>query len=226
MRTQILAVILAAVAGLMTSAGLVNAAQFKVNTTDMTMQANPKIKVVRHLSCKVWGTPSEFPDTVLLTNDGNITIPAGTRIHWRVKNGARSGNFTFPHALAVGGSIYAPEPGGYARGAICDVSFITRPRHLRKPNNMTMNPNRPILKLAPLRVRCFAAGPAEFPDRLVFNNDGPRTIPMGTHVHWAFNAKVQGTYTFGKPLPHGKSIGMPLYPSPGGNAKCSASVVK
>lgn len=226
MKTSIFSVTLVLSAGILATAQPTLAAQFKVNANGMTVQMSPKANTARHLSCKVWGTPVEFPDQVLLTNDGNIAIPAGTKVHWQTRDHARSGNFTLPKTLAVGKSAYAPEPGGYARGAPCDVSFVTGPLNRRPTSNMTVDTTHPVLKLAPLHAKCYAAGPAEFPDRVVFLNDGPRTIPAGTHIRWAFNAQVKGLFTVPKALPHNQRVGTHLSPSPGGHATCTAKLVK
>jgi len=98
-----------------------------------TIRVNQRMRVLRkHLSCKVWGTPVEFPDSVLLTNDGTAVIAAGTRVHYFVtRGGIPSGNYTFTKALRRGASTYASLPGGSARGAACTVRFVAAPTHLQ-----------------------------------------------------------------------------------------------
>ncbi len=98
--------------------------------TIQRMRLNQRITLRKHLSCKVWGTPVEFPDFVLLTNDGAAVIAAGTRVHYYVTRGGRpTGNYTFTKALRRGASTYAPLPGGSARGARCTVRFVAAPTH-------------------------------------------------------------------------------------------------
>jgi len=188
----------------------------------------PGITVKKHLSCKVWGTPVEFPHSVLLTNDGMVTIAAGSRVHYVTKGGNRHGDYTFTKALAHGASIYAPLSGDWARGAPCTVRFEAPLPHAQRPavGHITGPITRPIVALPPLHALCRTGGDGEFVNKAELTNDSVRTIPAGTRIHYAVNDKVQGDYTFTAPLNRNQHVvfKLSLYTAVG--LPCSVTFLK
>gem|GEM_PF-6610795 len=180
---------------------------------------------VTSLSCEAWGEPEEFPSGLKLTNTGSVVIAAGTRIHWAMKGGNPSGNFTFAHALAPGKFVAAPGvSGGWGAGAPCTVHFTTGPLHSKVAAPALGQPE-PIsgLALAPLHATCLTGGEGEFVDHAALRNDGPRTIPAGTKIHYAVNPQVQGSYTFGAPLDTKQQVWLELPKSTAAGLSCSVT---
>jgi len=55
--------------------------------------------------CLVRGTPSEFPDDLVIVNAGVTTLSAGTEIKWTIKSSHLSGIVTLTKALGPGKSV-------------------------------------------------------------------------------------------------------------------------
>jgi len=55
--------------------------------------------------CLVRGTPSEFPDDLVIVNAGVTTLSAGTEIKWTIKSQHLSGIVTLTKALGPGKSV-------------------------------------------------------------------------------------------------------------------------
>lgn len=76
------------------------------------------------LDCHAHGTPIDFPDDILVTNEGPGTVRAGTRIRWRMESG-NDGTYALP-ALAPKEStyIFAVNPGGISTGSRCTAGIV------------------------------------------------------------------------------------------------------
>jgi hypothetical protein len=57
------------------------------------------------IACRVSGTPEDLPNDLKFRNIGDLTIPAGTRIYWTVKESGDHGYFVLPTDLPVGESV-------------------------------------------------------------------------------------------------------------------------
>ena len=205
----------------------------RVEVPRTVQRMNPRIVMRKHLSCKVWGTPVEFPHSVLLTNDGSAVVAAGTRVHYTTRGGKRYGNYTFSRALGRGASVYAPLSGDWARGASCTVSFVSSParrqlhtyRRFQRPQVVDLH-KQPTVRLAPMHARCRTGGEGEFVNHAELTNDRPRPIPAGTRIHYAVNSRVQGNYTFTAPLNMNQHVWIKLPSYTAAGLSCSVAFVK
>lgn len=77
------------------------------------------------------------------------------------------------------------------------------------PHNLTAQPT-PHLRLAPLHVRCAAAGSPDFVHTALLFNDGVRPVPAGSKVRWRMNHR-SGYYTFASVLPLHKAVAFDLH---------------
>src|SRR5262249_49935051 len=57
------------------------------------------------VACLVRGTPSEFPDDLVIVNKGLTTLGVGTAIKWTIKSSHLAGVATLTKALAPGQSV-------------------------------------------------------------------------------------------------------------------------
>ena len=174
------------------------------------------------LTCKVQGTPVEFPDDILIRNAGRAVVRKGTKIHWQIPNTSRQGDYTFTADLAPGASKFLNGvlPGGHPAGATCKVTV--KSAVLLKPAVVTP---RIMYKLS-----CVVQGtPVEFPDDVMLKNVGASAIPAGKKIHWAIpNTSRKGDVTLTANLAPGatKFLSGVL---PGGHpagAACTATVVQ
>jgi hypothetical protein len=78
------------------------------------------------LTCAVSGTPSEFPDDVVIANAGLVTIPAGTQIAWQIKAPKLSGVAVLSKALKAGKIVRLNGvlAGGVEAGTNCAIRAI------------------------------------------------------------------------------------------------------
>jgi hypothetical protein len=76
------------------------------------------------IACKVAGTPTEFPDDLVLTNYGQ-PLAAGTTIKWKVKS-AGHGHIQLAKDLPTGGSAKASGvlAGGVEAGKPCTAKLV------------------------------------------------------------------------------------------------------
>jgi hypothetical protein len=81
----------------------------------------------KKVSCQVAGTPSEFPDDVTISNVGNVSLPAGTKIHWAVPSAQKAGVYVLTAALTPNHRemISGALPGGEQAGATCSASIMS-----------------------------------------------------------------------------------------------------
>ncbi len=87
---------------------------------------NPGILQVRPaIACQVSGTPSEFPDDVMIFNKGLGPIAAGTKVHWSVPFANKQGNYTLAAALQPGKGVFLAGvlAGGVEAGKPCAASI-------------------------------------------------------------------------------------------------------
>ncbi len=89
------------------------------------------------------------------------------------------------------------------------------------PNNMIAHPN-PNLRLAPLHVKCTAAGSPDFVNHGTLLNDGVRPVPAGSKVHWVMGNHA-GNYTFSSMLPVHKAVGFDLHFNTSALHPCTAA---
>jgi acyl-CoA reductase-like NAD-dependent aldehyde dehydrogenase len=85
-----------------------------------------KLNLSKVVGCSVAGTPSEFPDDIVIMNKGLGTIAAGTHIVWSVPSAAKSGNYTLASALAPGQGVAVAGvlPGGVEAGKACKAKAV------------------------------------------------------------------------------------------------------
>jgi hypothetical protein len=81
-------------------------------------------KVGASLKCTVTGTPSEFPNDLLVANTGLVMIPAGTRLSW--KAAAEKGTVELDKALVPGKSLRLRNvlDSGIEAGSACTARAI------------------------------------------------------------------------------------------------------
>ena len=75
------------------------------------------------LKCVVQGTPVEFPDDILITNESSSTIVQGTKIAWSM-TGFPGGTHVLEEDLAPGKGFYilGALPGGMEAGRKCTAN--------------------------------------------------------------------------------------------------------
>ena len=85
-----------------------------------------KLNLSKVVGCSVAGTPSEFPDDIVIMNKGLGTIAAGTHVVWSVPSAAKSGNYTLASALAPGKGVAVSGvlPGGVEAGKTCKAKAL------------------------------------------------------------------------------------------------------
>ena len=83
------------------------------------------VKIGAVPGCAVAGTPSEFPDDIMIVNKGLASMPAGTKVHWSVPSVGKQGNYTLAAALAPGKGVFLSGVlgGGVEAGKSCKASI-------------------------------------------------------------------------------------------------------
>jgi hypothetical protein len=78
------------------------------------------------LACAVRGTPSEFPDDLVITNLGLKTVDAGSQLKWTTKSPKLHGVVTLTKALAPGQSVKLNGvlEGGLSPDTQCSVQVL------------------------------------------------------------------------------------------------------
>ena len=86
-----------------------------------------KMKLVPSVSCKVQGTPVEFPDDIYIFNDGPAMVPKGTMIHWSIPSSNMQGEYTLLADLERGKGVFISGalPGGHGAGP-CTASIMNK----------------------------------------------------------------------------------------------------
>jgi hypothetical protein len=76
------------------------------------------------LKCTVTGTPSEFPNDLLVANTGLVIVPAGTRLSWTAAG--EKGSMVLHNALVPGQKIRLSNvlDGGSEAGSTCKAKAI------------------------------------------------------------------------------------------------------
>lgn len=76
------------------------------------------------LPCVVQGSPVEFPNDLLITNNRTTTIPKGKIIHWSMPNTSIQGDYTLTEDLLPQKSMYMYEilGGGMSAGLKCNAT--------------------------------------------------------------------------------------------------------
>jgi hypothetical protein len=100
-------------------------AEVQLRTTSAVTIA--KMKLVPSVSCKVQGTPVEFPDDIYILNDGAAMVPKGTTIHWSIATSNMQGDYTLLADLERGKGVFISGalPGGHGAGP-CTASIINK----------------------------------------------------------------------------------------------------
>ena len=77
-------------------------------------------------TCKVAGTPSEFPDDIWFANKGTVLLKAGTKISWTLAGYGAAKKHTLVADLAPGAGVYAmnANPGGVEAGHDCTAKVL------------------------------------------------------------------------------------------------------
>ena len=89
-----------------------------------TLQIKPSLKVILYkLTCQAQGTPVEFPNDIVITNDGPGAVPNGTKIHWEIAAPHYEGSYTLP-ALPMGQHVFlnGVAGAGVPAGTPCTVT--------------------------------------------------------------------------------------------------------
>jgi hypothetical protein len=78
------------------------------------------------MSCQVSGTPAEFPNDLVFTNTGKVTIPRYRTIQWQTSAPRYMNRYRLKADLAPGASIRADNvlPGGIEAGKPCTAKVI------------------------------------------------------------------------------------------------------
>ncbi|RYH07064.1 MAG: hypothetical protein EON57_06195 [Alphaproteobacteria bacterium] len=81
---------------------------------------------IKKATCKVAGTPSEFPDDIWFTNKGNVVLKAGTKISWALSGYGAAKKHTLVADLAPGAGVYAlgVNAGGIEAGHDCTAKVL------------------------------------------------------------------------------------------------------
>lgn len=87
-----------------------------------TAQVRPRVDPNRivvpfSLTCRAQGTPTEFPDDIVIINSGAIPIVAGTTIAWKMTTPARQGSTVLAVTLEPGKSVFLSGAIGMGVGA-------------------------------------------------------------------------------------------------------------
>jgi hypothetical protein len=79
------------------------------------------VSMIQTFDCVVQGTPTEFPDDIVITNKGAGTIAKGKVFHWTIPNTSRQGDWVLTQDLLGGKSVLASGVvgGGHPAGAKC-----------------------------------------------------------------------------------------------------------
>ena len=81
---------------------------------------------IKKATCKVAGTPSEFPDDIWFANKGTVVLKAGTKISWTLAGYGAAKKHTLVADLAPGAGVYAlnANPGGIEAGHDCTAKVL------------------------------------------------------------------------------------------------------
>lgn len=81
---------------------------------------------VFQVTCQVSGTPVEFPNDLVFTNVGKVSIPRWKAISWETSTPHHRNRFRLPHDLAPGASVRADNvlPGGMEAGRPCKARVM------------------------------------------------------------------------------------------------------
>lgn len=95
--------------------------------TNDTLLRKPSIsnlQISYSIGCIVQGTPVEFPNDIVLSNEGAFTIPAGLKVDWVVRPGAYKGSYTFAAQLKPGKNVILANvmSGSAGAGTPCTVT--------------------------------------------------------------------------------------------------------
>lgn len=118
------------VAGLALVAGLTHVAEAaKVGAMqggNIIVKTPSMPKMAFKLDCSAAGNPAEFPKGIAVTNIGGSSVPAGTKIHWKVPSPLHQGNYTFGAPLSPGKSLMLSNvnTGGLEAGTSCQVAVL------------------------------------------------------------------------------------------------------
>lgn len=93
---------------------------------DQVQSRDIQIRMKYSLTCRAQGTPAEFPDDIVVINNGPGTVPSGSKIHWTMASPAHSGDYTLTAALAPtkGTFIDGVLPGGVEAGKPCTAKVM------------------------------------------------------------------------------------------------------
>ncbi len=122
MKTNLWKTSLLLVAGIAIAATAAEAARYRPAQQVQLVPGMQFIVPVTSLSCVVAGTPVEFPDDIMITNTGNTTLAAGSKINWYLHANAY-GVHTLAQPLAPTQYVLlANVSGGWPAGASCTAS--------------------------------------------------------------------------------------------------------
>lgn len=92
----------------------------------MQPAVRPELRPVFSLTCRVQGTPVEFPNDIAIINNGPGTVPAGTKLHWSMTKPALQGDYVLGSPLAPNTQTFVNGviPGGLPAGMPCGVKVV------------------------------------------------------------------------------------------------------
>lgn len=64
-----------------------------------------KLNLSKVVGCQVAGTPSEFPDDIVILNRGTGILAAGTKVRWSVPAAGKQGVYVLASSLAPGRGV-------------------------------------------------------------------------------------------------------------------------
>jgi hypothetical protein len=186
------------------------------------------------ISCKVHGTPAEFPNDLQIKNIGKAEIKKGTKLSWSTKG--QKGVYTLKKALLPSKHQLLSNvmKNGLPAGSNCAVRVksdtrrvVTAANRVRANRAATTarSNRRPEKKMG---ISCTVNGtPSEFPNDIQIKNLGNVVIKKGVNISWSTkgergvvrvkeNLSPKKTAFFSNVLKNGLSAG----------TRCSAKLTK
>ena len=79
------------------------------------------------LDCRAHGTPIDFPDDIIVTNEGPGFVRAGTKIRWQMDGGSHGVHVLPALAPTESTYIFKANPGGIPTGRKCKADILRNP---------------------------------------------------------------------------------------------------
>ena len=85
------------------------------------------LKFQPRLDCRAHGTPIDFPDDIIVTNEGPGFVRAGTKIKWQMDGGSQGVHVLPALAPTESTYIFKANPGGIPTGRKCSADILSNP---------------------------------------------------------------------------------------------------